>query len=708
MRLSRVIRVSSLLLILALAGCGAGLGAPATPPPAAVKGAAVPTAAAATPAAATVSPAVPADGGVKPAASPAAAAADTAPPVVSLSADQTEIPWLESTTITVTAQDNVGVVNQEVLLRDQVLATASDSDLTFDLIPAALDGVSPGSTYTLTARAVDAAGNVGQAALAVEFGPLLDTPTPDAAANLSATAAASEAGTPAPKVTPAPTRPGGEVSYRVTEITLPTYPYAAYLRQTTDPNLGDYPVTVLDHVAYEAANPQPVPKKHRLIVLENRYLRLGILPDLGGRIYEATFKPTGNNEFYSNPVVKPTNWGPANPTGANWWLATGGVGWDFPVEEHGYEFGTAWGFDHVTLPNGGVMLTLFTRHGPQLPYAVVDVILPPDAAYFVVQPRITNPWGAPFKFKWWDNAMLAPGAANSPGPGLQFIFPASEVTVHSTGDATLPAAGQPMTWPVYGGRDFSQLKNWTEYLGVFQRPAATGNVMGVYDTAADEGMLRVYPSDVARGVMVFAPGWSDPLDAERWTDDGSGFVAMGGGMTPSVEDWYELAPGADISWSEIWYPVAGISGVTYAAENGAIHLLPGGSGLRVGVFPIVAVQGQLTVSLPGMEPVMWPVAVGPDKPFDQQVPYTANMPDRGNVAVTLTDSEDLVGVDSTKQRCSFAKSVSRKATTQLALVHSSQRQKQVVAERFDGAAHFSTEILIAIVRSPRLFLAIKR
>ena len=51
----------------------------------------------------------------------------------------------------------------------------------------------------------------------------------------------AEAGTPAPKVTPAPTRPGGEVSYRVTEITLPTYPYAAHLSQTTDPNAGRLP-----------------------------------------------------------------------------------------------------------------------------------------------------------------------------------------------------------------------------------------------------------------------------------------------------------------------------------------------------------------------------------------------------------------------------------------------------------------------------------
>ena len=82
------------------------------------------------------------------------------------------MPWLEQSTVRATAQDDTGVVGLEVLLGDQVLATASDGDLTFDLIPAELDGMTPGSTYTLTARAVDAAGNVGQAALAVTFGPL--------------------------------------------------------------------------------------------------------------------------------------------------------------------------------------------------------------------------------------------------------------------------------------------------------------------------------------------------------------------------------------------------------------------------------------------------------------------------------------------------------------------------------------------------------
>ena len=83
-------------------------------------------------------------------------------------------------------------------------------------------------------------------------------------------------------------------------------------------------------------------------------------------------------------------------------------------------------------------------------------------------------------------------------------------------------------------------------------------------TAADEGMLRIYPNDVARGAKLFSPGFSDMLDPKLWTDDGSSYVELHGGVMPTFNDWYELEPGGEITWSEIWYPVAGIGAVTQA------------------------------------------------------------------------------------------------------------------------------------------------
>jgi hypothetical protein len=408
-----------------------------------------------------------------------------------------------------------------------------------------------------------------------------------------------------------------------------------------DPALGYYPVLTLDRAAYEAANPKPAPVNYTLLILENRYLRMSILPGLGGRIYEVIFKPTGNNELYRNPVIKPTRWGPPGPpypAGANWWLAAGGIEWGFPVEEHGYDWGKEWGYDSVRLPDGGVMVSMFL--GDTLrPYATVNISLPPEAAYFTVQPTIINPTGAPARVKWWANAMLAPGSANAPGPELRFIFPVGEVTVHSTGDPALPGPGQPMSWPVHAGRDLSRLGNWGQYLGFFERPSAAGDFMGVYDPSVEEGLLRIYPGGVARGAKGFAMGWGQPIGPDAYTDDNSGYVELHGGLSPTFDDWYELPPGGRVSWSETWYPVADIGGVTTASAAGALHLAPEQAGLRVSLFPTTPVQGELRITLPGGAPIVRPVDISPAQPFNEVIGLPPAVPAQGEIAVALVNGQ---------------------------------------------------------------------
>ncbi len=451
-----------------------------------------------------------------------------------------------------------------------------------------------------------------------------------ATASPGAPTASAAAGVPPTGAAPsAPARAIAPTTLTISSISLPTYPYAAFVRDVTDPALMNYPVPVLDREAYEASQPQPQPQpvNYTLLVLENKYLRLSMLPELGGRVYECIFKPTGHDEFYRNPVVKPTHWGPGAdiaPAGANWWLAVGGLEWGFPIAEHGYEWSTAWGYDPVSLGDGSVMVSLFTRDYRR-PYVDVDVILPPDAAYFIVRPHITNPLDTPFRFKWWADAMLAPGGTNKPGPDLRFIYPVREMTVHSTDDATLPGAGRPLPWPVAGGRDLSRLGNWSGYLGFFERPAAQGDFTAVYDPAVDEGMVRVFPSAIARGAKGFGLGWQKPLDPELWTDDGSAYVEMHGGLAPTFEDWSELAPGGTVTWSETWYPAAGIGDIAYANAHAALNLTRTGGSLRVRVFPTEPIRGSLSLVAPGSsaggaQPAVRPVDIAPDRPFDGEIP----------------------------------------------------------------------------------------
>lgn len=457
---------------------------------------------------------------------------------------------------------------------------------------------------------------------------------PTATPSLTSTPPPSTA-TPLPaSPTPALTAPAPTVAAYLITRTIATYPFRDFWREERNAELN-FPYFRFDRQAYLASQPTPAAQEYQLVVLENEYLRLTIFPDLGGRLYEAVFKPTGHNELYRNSVLKPSPWGPPEQGG---WLAAGGMEWCLPVAEHGYEWGTRWGY--IVLPREDeVTVTVFDGGKDRL-RALVDITLAAGEARFTVRPRVENPSAQGVRFQFWLNAMLAPGGLNRPSADLQFIFPVREMTVHSTGDARLPDAGQPFSWPIYGGRDVSRLGTWREWLGFFARPAAQGDFMGVYDHAVDEGMMRVYPSEVARGAKGFGLGWgAAAISPGEYTDDGSAYVELHGGLAPTFWDQAELAPGAAVEWAETWYPVAGIGGVVYANENGAVNLRAEAGGLRVGLFPTFPAEGFLQVSLDDRALFGQDVALRPDAPFSRLVPLPADAPAQARVRLTWTDAD---------------------------------------------------------------------
>jgi hypothetical protein len=319
-----------------------------------------------------------------------------------------------------------------------------------------------------------------------------------------------------------------------------------------------------------------------LIVLENDYLKLSVLPELGGRIYQVIFKPTGNNEFYQNPVLKPSPWGPSE---MGWWLGAGGMEWGLPVEEHGYEWGVPWQYAISDLADGARIAVWDTDANDRL-RVMVSITLLDNQALFHIAPSIENPTNHPIDYKFWLNAMLAPGPANSPSQDLRFIMPTDQVTVHSTGDPRLPGAWAGMSWPIYNGVDWSRLGNWRQWFGFFQRPQAAGDFQAVYDESYDEGVVRAYNSGVAQGAKGFGFGWGqDAISPDLYTDDQSAYVEMHGGVGPTFADTRRLEPGQRITWTEQWYPVAGLGGLTWANAQVALHLETQAGQSRIHVVP---------------------------------------------------------------------------------------------------------------------------
>ena len=380
----------------------------------------------------------------------------------------------------------------------------------------------------------------------------------------------------------APAETGAAVFY-TTSITIPTYPYHAYLRDAYSAIYG-MSYSVLDWGAYLAAPRTPIPMSYQLLVMENAYLKVTLLPELGGRIYQLIDKVTGENHLYENPVIKPTHWGPPEQ---GWWLAAGGIEWCLPVEEHGYEWGQPWEWDVIT-GTAGITVTVRDTTASSRLRAAIDVSLPADTALVRVTPRIENPTAAPIQYKFWINAGLAPGPSNSPSAGLEFVLNSNEMAVHSTGDDRFPCSMPTspncrFSWPTYNGTDFSRLSSWDEWLGFFEYPQAADGFVGVYDHTSDAGVVRVFPQQVARGSKAFSFGWLHPLPWDMWTDTPSGPVELHGGVMPTFWDTATLDAGASLSWSEVWYPIRSTGGISNATEEGVLHATSNSTGLSIDI-----------------------------------------------------------------------------------------------------------------------------
>jgi serine/threonine protein phosphatase PrpC len=386
-----------------------------------------------------------------------------------------------------------------------------------------------------------------------------------------------------------------------TTLTIPTYGYELGF-QATQPDDPVYPYPRLD---FSQIGPL-TPRTYRAVVLENDYVSLTILPELGGRLYRWVDKATGRQLLYQNPVVKPTQWGYRG-----WWLAAGGIEWAFPVEEHGLNEWRSWNYSREYTANG-LSITVSNvedRTGMEIG---VSISLDADHSYVTIQPWARNDTSQAHDYQLWLNAMLTLGS-NSVGGHTQFIIPAGQVTVHSSGDGELPGPGDAMNWPVHGGRDMSWYGNWSGYLGFFVPHVAAGFV-GLYDHDADQGIVRAFTPGWPSGTKFFGPAGLDPT---LWTDDGSNYVELWSGATGSFWAYATLNPGESVAWSERWYPVKGLGGFNYANESAALRLTASATGdeAEIGVAVSTLTTGQVTLWAGGQPVASWPVALDPGQAF---------------------------------------------------------------------------------------------
>jgi hypothetical protein len=169
------------------------------------------------------------------------------------------------------------------------------------------------------------------------------------------------------------------------------------------------------------------------------------------------------------------------------------------------------------------------------------------------------------------------------------------------------------------------------HLGFFASPAANREFVGAYDSSSDEGIVRVFPPDIARGVKFFG---GKEIDPATWTDDGSTYFELWGGLLPTFWDTTTIQPGQTLGWTERWYPVSGLGqGFDTANATAALRLSSQSDSVSVGAVTSVNLNGQVKLWQAGQVAATWPVSVGPGRTFNVTQPGTS-----GVLGLQLLDS----------------------------------------------------------------------
>jgi len=358
----------------------------------------------------------------------------------------------------------------------------------------------------------------------------------------------------------------GQVKVQEETITIPTYKigkpdpmprfYEGKSHQGVQRRMYPYPMD--DNLTTNKEN-----QVYNIIHVENEYIDLGIMPELGGRIYYAVDKTNNYNFFYRNHVIKPSLIG---MTG-NW--ISGSLAWGFP---HHHGPNTVEPMDYKIEENANGSKTIWIsntdeRHRMNI---LVGYTIYPNSSLVEMTIHPMNRTVISNSFLFWANPAVNADSS------YQVIFPPSVqyVTYHGKRDMT--------TWPIadsrfnnyeYTGMDISWWKN-TRVPSSFFSWDPREDYFGGYDHNKKAGTVWVGNHYVS-GMKYWADGNNAAglkINKGLTDNDGRYIEMMAGFYTDNQPDYSWLQPYESKSGTMIWFPVRELDGLKYANRNGALNL----------------------------------------------------------------------------------------------------------------------------------------
>lgn len=356
-------------------------------------------------------------------------------------------------------------------------------------------------------------------------------------------------------------------------ITIPTYPVGEpdknpmfFEKRVYQGSSGEvYPNPIIEKIYDEKAD-----KSYTGLFLENRYLKIMILPELGGRVQMAYDKIRERHFVYYNQVIKPALVGLLGP-----WIS-GGIEFNWPQHHRPSTFQPV---NFTIRENEDGSKTVWVNEVERMfrTKGMAGFTLHPDKAYLEIKVKLYNRTPLPQTFLWWANPAV------SVDEHYQSVFPPDVNAVFDHGKrdvSTFPIATDTYYKVNYSpGTDISRYKNIpvpTSYMAI----QSDYDFMGGYEHDTEAGLLHVADHYISPGKKQWTWGNGDfgkAWDRNLTDEDGPYIELMTGVYTDNQPDFSWLMPYEEKSFSQYFMPYQDLGVVKNATKDILINIEPDGT-----------------------------------------------------------------------------------------------------------------------------------
>lgn len=413
-------------------------------------------------------------------------------------------------------------------------------------------------------------------------------------------------------------------------VTIPTYavgapdPNPMFLEKRVYQGSSGkvYPFPVIDRIYDEKR-----PKEYLALFLENDYLRIMILPELGGRIQRAYDKTNGYDFVYHNEVIKPALVGLTGP-----WIS-GGIEFNWPQHHRPSTFLP---IDWTLAENEDGSKTVRVSETDRMygTKGMASFTLYPDKAYLEIEGRLYNPTELPQTFLWWANPAVAVNDRT------QSVFPPD---VHAVMDHGKRGVSKfPIATGVYYKHDYGEGVDISRYKNI---PVPTSymcyrseyDFVGGYDHGREAGILHVADHRVSPGKKQWTWGCGDfgkAWDRNLTDENGPYIELMTGVFTDNQPDFTWLAPYEEKTFTQYFMPYKKAGCVKNASKDLAMNLEVEAGHARLCIYATGEMPGATVYLTRNGETLYRQVcALSPNDVFQASVPLPACRPEELRLSV---------------------------------------------------------------------------